>query len=65
MKTPKRLPSPREYASLAWDARLEVLAALNSIRLAYLKTERCDMSSTRQDVSSTRQDVSSTRQEDV
>ena len=56
MKTPKRLPSPREYASLAWDARLEVLAALNSIRLAYLKTERCDMSRTRQDVSRTRQE---------
>ena len=56
MKTPKRLPSPREYASLAWDARLEVLAALNSIRLAYLKTERCNVSSTRQDVSSTRQE---------
>lgn len=40
MKTPKRLPSPREYALLGWDARLEVMAALQSIKLAYLNTER-------------------------
>lgn len=39
MRKPQRLPSAREYALLTWDARLEVLAALNSIRLAYLKTE--------------------------
>ncbi len=39
MKTPKRLPSPREYALLGWDARLEVMAALQSIKLAYLNTE--------------------------
>ena len=35
----KRLPSPREYALLGWDARIEVLAALQSIKLAYLRTE--------------------------
>ena len=40
MKQPKRLPSAREYALLTWDARLEVLAALQSLRLEYLKTER-------------------------
>ena len=39
MKPVKRLPSPREYALLGWDARLEVMAALHSIRLAYLSTE--------------------------
>lgn len=39
MRTPKRLPSPREYALLGWDARLEVMAALQSIKLAYLSTE--------------------------
>ena len=39
MRPPKRLPSPREYALLGWDARIEVLAALQSIKLAYLKTE--------------------------
>jgi len=49
VKKPKRLPSPREYALLGWDARLEVLAALQSIRLSYLKTEEIQPSSTRQD----------------
>ena len=39
MRPPKRLPSAREYALLGWDARLEVLAALQSLRLAYLRTE--------------------------
>ena len=39
MRPVKRLPSPREYALLGWDARLEVMAALQSIRLSYLKTE--------------------------
>ena len=39
MRPVKRLPSPREYALLGWDARLEVLAALQSIKLAYLRTE--------------------------
>jgi hypothetical protein len=48
VKTTKRLPSAREFALLAWDARLEVLAALNSIRLEYLKTERIDPYTTRQ-----------------
>ena len=50
MKTPKRLPSPREYALLGWDARLEVLAMLQSIKLAYLKTEETTPSSSRQPV---------------
>ena len=49
MRPPKRLPSPREYALLGWDARIEVLAALQSIRLAYLKTEEIQPSTTRQD----------------
>jgi hypothetical protein len=39
VKQRKRLPSAREYALLGWDARIEVLAMLQSIRLAYLKTE--------------------------
>ena len=50
MKTPKRLPSPREYALLGWDARLEVLAMLHSIKLAYLSTEETTPSSSRQPV---------------
>ena len=49
MKQPKRLPSAREYALLGWDARLEVLAALQSLRLAYLRTEEVQPSTTRQD----------------
>ena len=49
MRAPKRLPSPREYALLGWDARLEVLAALQSIKLAYLGTEALQPSTTRQD----------------
>lgn len=49
MRPVRRLPSPREYALLGWDARLEVLAALQSIRLSYLKTEALQPSSTRQD----------------
>ena len=49
MRRVKRLPSPREYALLGWDARLEVLAALQSIKLAYLGTEEVQPSSTRQD----------------
>jgi hypothetical protein len=40
VKQPKRLPSAREYALLGWDARLEVLAALQSLRLAYLTDGR-------------------------
>ena len=48
MKQPKRLPSAKEYALLGWDARLEVLAALQSVRLAYLRTEEIHPSSTRQ-----------------
>ena len=48
MKQPKRLPSAREYALLGWDARLEVLAALQSLRLAYLRTEEIQPSTTRQ-----------------
>jgi hypothetical protein len=48
VKTPKRLPSPREYALLGWDARLEVLAMLQSIKLAYLNTEETTPSSSRQ-----------------
>jgi hypothetical protein len=40
VKQPRRLPSAREYMLLTWDARLEVLAALQSLRLEYLKTER-------------------------
>ena len=49
MKPVKRLPSPREYALLGWDARIEVLAALQSIRLAYLRTEEIQPPTTRQD----------------
>ena len=48
MKEPKRLPSAKEYALLGWDARLEVLAALRSLRLAYLRTEEIHPSTTRQ-----------------
>ena len=48
MKQPKRLPSAKEYALLGWDARLEVLAALQSLRLAYLRTEEIQPSTTRQ-----------------
>ena len=48
MRPVKRLPSPREYALLGWDARIEVLAALQSIKLAYLGTEEIQTSSTRQ-----------------
>ena len=44
MKQPKRLPSAKEYALLGWDARIEVLAMLQSIRLAYLKTEEIQLS---------------------
>ena len=47
MRTPQRLPSPKEFALLGWDARLEVIAKLQSLRLAYLKTESADLSSTR------------------
>jgi hypothetical protein len=39
VKTPKRLPSAREFALLTWDARIEVLSALRAIQLAYLQTE--------------------------
>ena len=35
----KRLPSPREYALMGFYARMEVLAELQSIKLAYLNTE--------------------------
>ena len=48
MRQVKRLPSPREYALLGWDARVEVLAALRSIKLAYLRTEEMQPSTTRQ-----------------
>jgi hypothetical protein len=48
VKEPKRLPSAKEYALLGWDARLEVLAALRSLRLAYLRTEEIHPSNTRQ-----------------
>jgi hypothetical protein len=44
MKAPRRLPSPREFALLGWDARLEVIAQLHSLRLAYLKTEQAEPS---------------------
>lgn len=40
MKTPRRLPSAREFALLAWDARLEVWATLRAIELAYAETEQ-------------------------
>ena len=49
MRPVKRLPSPREYALLGWDARIEVLAALQSIRLSYLRTEEIRPSTNRQD----------------
>ena len=49
MRPVKRLPSPREYALLGWDARIEVLAALQSIRLSYLRTEEIRPSTTIQD----------------
>ena len=49
MRPVKRLPSPREYALLGWDARLEVLAALQSIRLSYLRTEEIQPSTAIQD----------------
>jgi hypothetical protein len=48
MKAPRRLPSPREFALLGWDARLEVIAQLQSLRLAYLKTEQAELSDTTQ-----------------
>jgi hypothetical protein len=48
VKQPRRLPSAKEYALLGWDARLEVLAALRSLRLAYLRTEEIHPSTTRQ-----------------
>ena len=48
MKQPKRLPSAKEYALLGWDARLEVLAALRSLRLPYLSREEIQPSTTRQ-----------------
>ena len=34
---------------LTWDARLEVMAALQSIKLAYLGTEEIEPSTARQD----------------
>jgi hypothetical protein len=40
VRPPRRLPSAREYALLTWDARLEVLAALQSLKLAYLKPRK-------------------------
>jgi hypothetical protein len=49
VKQPKRLPSAKEYALLGWDARIEVLAMLQSIRLAYLNTEHTTPSSAIQD----------------
>ena len=49
MKPPRRLPSAREYMLLTWDARLEVMAALQSIKLAYLGTEEIEPSTARQD----------------
>lgn len=49
MRPVKRLPSAREYALLGWDARIEVLAALQSIKLAYLGTEEMQPSTNRQD----------------
>jgi len=48
VKQPKRLPSAKEYALLGWDARIEVLAMLQSIRLAYLNTEETTPSTSRQ-----------------
>jgi hypothetical protein len=48
VKQPRRLPSAREYMLLTWDARLEVMAALQSLRLAYLRTEEIQPSTTRQ-----------------
>jgi hypothetical protein len=48
VKQPRRLPSAKEYALLGWDARLEVLAALRSLRLAYLWTEEIHPPTTRQ-----------------
>jgi hypothetical protein len=44
MRKPQRLPSPREFALLGWDARLEVIAKLQSLKLAYLKTEQIELS---------------------
>lgn len=35
----RRLPSTREFALLAWDARLEVMATLRAIELGYLETK--------------------------
>jgi hypothetical protein len=49
VRAPKRLPSPREFALLTWDARLEVIAQVQSLRLAYLKTEYVEPSITRQE----------------
>jgi hypothetical protein len=48
VKQPRRLPSAREYMLLTWDARLEVMAALQSLRLAYLRTEEIQPSISRQ-----------------
>jgi hypothetical protein len=50
VKQPKRLPSAKEYALLGWHARVEVLAMLQSIRLAYLSIEETTPSSGRQPV---------------
>ena len=49
MRPNNRLPSAREYMLLTWDARLEVMAALQSIKLAYLGTEEIEPSTARQD----------------
>ena len=48
MRPPKRLPSPREYAGMEWSERVQVLAELQSLRLAYLTTEAIEPSTARQ-----------------
>lgn len=48
MRPPKRLPSPREYARMEYSERVQVLAELQSLRLAYLTTETIEPSTARQ-----------------
>jgi hypothetical protein len=39
MKTPRRLPTVREYRLLTFQQRQQVILELEVIRLAYLQTE--------------------------
>ncbi len=48
MRPPERLPSPRQYARMEYRERVQVLAELQSLRLAYLTTEAIEPSTARQ-----------------